>query len=155
MMASYTRRTVPGVRYSRLVPSLSTRPLRWSSHRVLHLAIMKTKVSVFISTSLDGYIAREDGVLDWLDEANAIVPAGEDCGFGAFMKSVDALVMGRKTYEHVLTFGECQFVRIPCVQHAVYSCVEAGVRANQAGFRFAGDGELFGFRADPPHPSAP
>ena len=63
------------------------------------------KVSVFIATSLDGFIARRDGGLDWLDNANGTVPAGEDCGYGEFMASVDVLVMGRKSYEKVLSFG--------------------------------------------------
>lgn len=67
---------------------------------------MQARSSVFIATSLDGFIAREDGGLDWLDDANATVPEGEDCGYSAFMASVDVLVMGRKTYEKVLTFGE-------------------------------------------------
>lgn len=62
--------------------------------------------SVFIATSLDGFIAREDGGLDWLDLANQKVPEGEDCGFFAFMDSVDALVMGRNTFEKVLSFGQ-------------------------------------------------
>lgn len=67
---------------------------------------MRPRFAVFIATSLDGFIARQDGSLDWLDEANARVPAGEDCGYAEFMASVDALLMGRKTYETVLTFGE-------------------------------------------------
>ncbi len=66
---------------------------------------MKPKVSVFIATSLDGYIARTDGDLDWLDAAQAMVPAGEDCGYQSFMQTVDALIMGRKTYEKVLSFS--------------------------------------------------
>lgn len=67
---------------------------------------MRPKVSVFIATSLDGYIARTDGELDWLDAAQATVPAGEDCGYQALMQSVDAMIMGRKTYEKVLSFGQ-------------------------------------------------
>ena len=67
---------------------------------------MSARVSVFIATSLDGFIARKDGNLDWLDAANETVPAGEDCGYREFMQSVDALVMGRKTFEKVLSFGE-------------------------------------------------
>lgn len=66
---------------------------------------MIPKVSVFIATSLDGYIARPNGDIDWLDAANAAIPEGEDCGYGALMQSVDALVMGRNTYEKVLSFG--------------------------------------------------
>lgn len=62
------------------------------------------KVSVFIATSLDGFIARKDGSIDWLEEANATVPNGEDCGYQAFFDSVDTLLMGRKTFEKVLTF---------------------------------------------------
>lgn len=58
----------------------------------------KMKASVFIASSLDGFIARKDGGLDWLDEYT------EDHGYTKFMKSVDALVMGRKTFEKVLTF---------------------------------------------------
>ena len=61
--------------------------------------------SVFIATSLDGFIARENGELDWLYTANAPVPEGEDCGYIEFMATVDVLVMGRKTYEKVLSFG--------------------------------------------------
>ena len=66
---------------------------------------MSLIASVFIATSLDGFIAREDGTLDWLDAANARVPEGEDCGYVPFLDSVDALIMGRNTYEKVLTLG--------------------------------------------------
>ena len=73
------------------------------------------KTSVYIATTLDGFIARRDGSIDWLNEANDVVPMGEDCGFMAFMDSVDTLIMGRKTYEQVLSFeqwpyGETQVV---------------------------------------------
>ena len=73
------------------------------------------KVSVYIATSLDGFIARSDGGLDWLDAANAIVPDGEDLGFQAFIDSVDALIMGRKTFEQVLSFGAWPYGRTPVV----------------------------------------
>lgn len=63
------------------------------------------KTSVFIATSLDGYISRKDGSIDWLNEANTQVPVGEDCGYGEFIKTVDAIVMGRNTFEQVLSFG--------------------------------------------------
>ncbi len=61
--------------------------------------------SVFVATSLDGFLARPDGGLEWLDAANATLPEGEDCGYSAFMESIDVLIMGRKTYEKVLSFG--------------------------------------------------
>ena len=67
---------------------------------------MTAKASVFIATSLDGFIARLDGSIDWLNEANAVVPDGEDCGYTAFIATIDAIVMGRNTFEQVLTFGE-------------------------------------------------
>ncbi len=59
-------------------------------------------LTAFIATSLDGFIARPDGAIDWLP---APEPGGEDYGYHAFMDSVDAIVMGRNTYELVLTFG--------------------------------------------------
>lgn len=67
---------------------------------------MRAKASIFIATSLDGYIARKNGSLDWLDKANALVAPAEDCGFKSFFKSVDVLIMGRKTFETVLGFGD-------------------------------------------------
>jgi len=58
--------------------------------------------SVFIATSLDGFIARPDGALDWLPVPGPDDP--EDYGYHTFMDSIDALVMGRKTFESVLAF---------------------------------------------------
>lgn len=73
------------------------------------------RCSVYVATSLDGYIAREDGSIDWLDDASARVPKGEDCGFAEFMSTVDVMVMGRKTYEQVVTFGEWPYGTTPLV----------------------------------------
>lgn len=74
---------------------------------------MNPKVSVFIATSLDGYIARPNGDIDWLDAANATIPEGEDCGYGSLMESVDALAMGRNTFEKVLSFGSWPYGKVP------------------------------------------
>lgn len=67
---------------------------------------MPIKTCVFIATSLDGFISRLDGSIDWLNEANALVPEGEDLGYQAFMEKIDALVLGRNTFEQALTFGQ-------------------------------------------------
>ncbi len=73
------------------------------------------KKSVFIACSLDGFIARPDGSIDWLEKANLAVPKGEDCGYAAFSKDVDALVMGRKTFELVLGFEQWPYNGIPVI----------------------------------------
>lgn len=59
---------------------------------------------VYIAASLDGFIARENGGIDWLTEIPN--PDGGDFGFSKFMENIDAIVMGRNTFETVLTFGE-------------------------------------------------
>ena len=57
-------------------------------------------ISVFVGTSLDGFIARLDGTFDFLPPGG-----GEPHGYDEFIASVDAIVMGRKTFETVLTLG--------------------------------------------------
>ncbi len=57
---------------------------------------------VFIATSLDGYIARPSGAIDWLVEGWPEV--GHDYGFAEFMETVDGMVMGRGTFDKVKTF---------------------------------------------------
>lgn len=64
---------------------------------------MPPRFSVFIATSLDGYIARPDGRLDWL--ALVRVP-GETYGYEAFFESVDAMVIGRNTWDIVGSFPD-------------------------------------------------
>jgi len=56
---------------------------------------------VYVATSLDGFIARKDGSVDWLPEP----PEGDDFGWAEFIGAIDAIVMGRTTFEQVLTFG--------------------------------------------------
>lgn len=63
------------------------------------------QVSVFIATTLDGFIARANGDLDWLPNADAGNDT-EDYGYQAFFDVIDVLVMGRHTYETVRSFGE-------------------------------------------------
>lgn len=54
---------------------------------------------VFIAVSLDGYIADKDGGLEWLNRVPN--PDKDDCGYAEFVSSIDALVMGRKTFDVV------------------------------------------------------
>ena len=61
------------------------------------------RIVLYIAASLDGCIARPDGSLDWLDAA--AVP-GEDYGYGEFLASVDALLVGGVTFRQLLGFGE-------------------------------------------------
>src|SRR5216683_2593784 len=56
-------------------------------------------VSVFVGTSVDGFIARPNGDLDWLP-----ADGGEPHGYNEFFATIDALVIGRKTFETVLSF---------------------------------------------------
>lgn len=59
--------------------------------------------SVYIATSLDGFIADTQRKLDWLESVPN--PDGDDLGYAAFTQRVDALVMGRNTFETILGFG--------------------------------------------------
>ena len=60
------------------------------------------KITLFIATSLDGYIARNNGDIDWL---SIVETSGEDYGYGEFIKSIDTVIMGRITYDKVLSLG--------------------------------------------------
>lgn len=59
-------------------------------------------VILYIAMSLDGYIARPDGDIGWL---SAVEQQGEDYGYSSFIADVDTVILGRKTYDKVLSFG--------------------------------------------------
>jgi dihydrofolate reductase len=61
----------------------------------------KRRIIVYIATSADGFIARPDGSVDWLDRPR---PKG-NYGMGAFYRSIDTCVLGRKTYDLSVSFG--------------------------------------------------
>ena len=67
------------------------------------------RASVFIATSLDGFIARPDGSLDWLPAQT------EPHGYDEFIASVDTIVIGRKTFETVLSFDAWPYGSKPVV----------------------------------------
>lgn len=69
------------------------------------------KVLVYIAMSLDGYIARRDHGLDWLDKMHT---NSEDYGYSDFLKGVDTVIMGRTTYETILGLtGEAPHKDLP------------------------------------------
>ncbi|MDJ0322322.1 dihydrofolate reductase family protein [Cryobacterium sp. PH31-AA6] len=76
-----------------------TTPRTWTGH-------------VFIATSVDGYIARPDGGLDWLTDGPA--PDG-DGGYSEFTAAIDHLLMGRGTYETVAAFDPWPYSRMRVV----------------------------------------
>jgi dihydrofolate reductase len=67
---------------------------------------------VFIATSLDGFIARPDGDIVWL--TSRPVPESEDFGYAAFQDGIGAMVMGRESFEKVLTFPDWPY-QLPVV----------------------------------------
>ncbi len=65
--------------------------------------MMNTRTLIlYIAASLDGYIAKPDGDIGWL---SAVEAPPEDYGYAEFVKTVDTIIMGRKTYDKVLSFG--------------------------------------------------
>lgn len=85
--------------------------------------------SSYIATSLDGFIAKTDGSLDWLNAANATVPEGEDCGYAQYMAGVDVILMGRKTFETVLSFGAWPYDKPVYVLSRQWNALPAGAPA--------------------------
>ncbi len=73
--------------------------------------VLFRKLILYIATSLDGYIAREDGNIDWL---SIVEDKNEDYGYKKFLSSIDTVIMGRKTYDMVLSFGEFPYPDKKC-----------------------------------------
>ena len=65
---------------------------------------MQNKNYVFIAKSLDGYIADKDGGIDYLYSVPN--PDSVDMGYSALTEKIDAIVMGRATFEKVLSFAQ-------------------------------------------------
>ena len=91
------------------------------------------EVILYIASSLDGYIARPDGAVDWLDEI-AQPPEGsqEDYGYGDFIAGVGTVLMGRVTYEQILSFGVAY--PYPGTAGYVFSTTRAGQRDENVEF---------------------
>lgn len=86
-----------------------------------------SKVVLFIATSLDGYIASSDGTVDWLFH-------DADYGYTEFMVSLDAVVMGRKTWEQAKTLEE-----VPFAGKQVFVFSRSQSNASESRIRFVQD----------------
>lgn len=103
---------------------------------------------MFIATSLDGFIAERDGGVDWLFTDG-------DYGYAAFFDSIETLIMGRRTYEQVLGFGEWPYGEKPTYvftrgapggdhPHVEFVSGEAGALVEELRRRTSGDIWLVG-----------
>ena len=110
------------------------------------------KVILYVASSVDGYIARPDGAVDWLEPAPEPAPepgeeageeAGEDYGYREFIAGVGVVLMGRITYEQILSFG----VDYPYPDAAgyVFSRTRAGEQDDNV--RFVDGGDIAGLVA--------
>jgi len=63
----------------------------------------------YVAASLDGYIADDQGSVDWLPDADP----DQDFGYGEFIKNIDALLIGRRTFDQVLTLGDWPYAGLP------------------------------------------
>jgi dihydrofolate reductase len=87
------------------------------------------KIILFIASSLDGYIARESGEIDWLPENTA-------SGYDEFIKSPDTVIMGRKTYDQILTLGG-----YPYTSKKSYVFSRGGGNSNDENIEFVHDAD--------------
>jgi dihydrofolate reductase len=85
---------------------------------------MERQIVLYIATSLDGFIAGKSGEIDWLF-------TDQDYGYAGFLDTIDVVIMGRKTYEQVLTFGEYPYKGI---EGYVFSRSRAGAKDENVTF---------------------
>lgn len=90
------------------------------------------KIILFIASSLDGFIAGKSGEIDWLF-------TDQDYGYTEFFKAIDVVIMGRKTYDQALTFGEYPFRE---KEAFVFSRTRVGATDGNANF-ISGDVAVF------------
>jgi dihydrofolate reductase len=86
--------------------------------------VKNRKCILYIATSIDGFIADEFGGIKWIDEFGK----GEgDNGYAEFLKTIDIVIMGRKTYDQVLTFGNFPYGEMKCY---IYSRAQKTIKDN-------------------------
>lgn len=83
------------------------------------------KTIVYVGTSLDGFLAREKGDIDWLSgfESDEVFRS-----YGEFMKTIDAFVIGRRTFEKVSTFASWPYQKMVYVLSTSLTGIPEGLR---------------------------
>jgi dihydrofolate reductase len=76
---------------------------------------MSIKCSVYIAASVDGFIARPDGDIEWLHKSEYASPDTLNLSYDEFIATVDSLIMGRKSFEKVLSFSVWPYENVPVV----------------------------------------
>ena len=76
----------------------------WTSTTSLQATRMKG--SVYVATSVDGFIATKDGDVSFLEEKNPPLEEEGDMGFAEFLASIDVIIMGRNSFDKVISFGK-------------------------------------------------
>ena len=74
---------------------------------------MIAKISVLVASSLEGFIARKDGSIDWIRNSIERFPSNQDTGYQIFFESIDIIVMGRNTFETVMTIDKWSYENNP------------------------------------------
>ena len=74
---------------------------------------MIAKISVFVASSLDGFIARKDESIDWIRNSIERFPSNQDNGYQIFFESIDIIVMARNTFETVMTIDKWSYENNP------------------------------------------
>ncbi len=90
------------------------------------------KVIVYIAQSVDGFIAKKDDDISWLSLVDA---PDEDYGYGEFVGKVDTVIMGRRTYDKVLSFG----VDFPHKERKTYVLSNSRKGSNELVEYYSGD----------------
>ncbi len=104
------------------------------------------KITYYVAVSLDGFIAREDGDVSWLDDSDIDMT---DTGYDDFFASIDGLVMGRNTYDFVFNYGSWPYEDKPtwvCTSNELTSLEGANLKIEKAAVDVVKEAELKGLK---------
>jgi dihydrofolate reductase len=104
------------------------------------------KITYYVAKSLDGFIAREDGDVSWLDDLNINMA---DTGYDDFYSSIDALAMGRNTYDFVFDFGSWPYGDKPtwiCTNRELKPLVGANLSIVKSAIEVVNEAESYGLK---------